>query len=52
MAVHYVKFVLPEQLERALRASSGPVTLGVEHPAYSAATELGAATLASLAADF
>lgn len=52
MAVHYVKFVLPERLEHALRASAGPITLGVEHPAYSARTELGAATLASLAADF
>jgi hypothetical protein len=52
MAVHYVKFVLPEASERALRSGEGPAILGVEHAAYSARTELSAETLRSLRDDF
>jgi hypothetical protein len=52
MAVHYVKFVLPEASERALRSGEGPAILGVEHAAYSAKAELSAATLRSLRDDF
>jgi hypothetical protein len=52
MAVHYVKFVLPEESERSLRAGEGPAVLGVEHPAYQARTELSPKTLLSLRDDF
>jgi DNA-directed RNA polymerase subunit K/omega len=52
MAVHYVKFVLPERVERAIREMAGPITLGVEHPAYREWTTLSAQTLHSLQADF
>lgn len=52
MAVHYVKFVLSTTGERALRAGEGGATLGVEHPAYRAQTQLSRATLASLREDF
>lgn len=51
MAVHYVKFVLSEAAERALIEGRGPVVLGVEHPAYRAASPLSAPTLGSLRDD-
>ena len=52
MAVHYVKFVLPERVEQAIRALSTEVVLGVDHPAYQAKTTLASATVRSLQADF
>lgn len=52
MAVHYVKFVLPPQSERALRAGEGPAFVGVQHRAYEARSELSAVTLRSLKDDF
>ena len=52
MAVHYVKFVLGEAAERAVRAGTGPVLLGVDHPQYRAETALSSATLQSLSRDF
>lgn len=52
MAVHYVKFVLSDAGQRAVRAGQGPVVLGVDHPHYRVETELSAATLQSLSRDF
>jgi hypothetical protein len=52
MAVHYVKFVLPERVEHAIRTLSAEVVLGVEHPAYRAETRLSPVTMRSLQADF
>jgi hypothetical protein len=51
MAVQYVKFPLSDAARAALAQKSGPVTLGVAHPAYNAEVTLAAATLASLADD-
>jgi hypothetical protein len=52
MAVQYVKFPLSATALAAVRARSGPVLLGVAHPAYTAEVELGPKTLASLGDDF
>jgi hypothetical protein len=51
MAVHYVKFVLDERTERALK-DGADVVVGVEHPGYRAETRLSPATLESLRRDF
>jgi hypothetical protein len=51
MAVQYVRFPLPPAALAAVRARSGPVLLGVAHPAYTAEVELGPRTLASLGED-
>lgn len=51
MAVQYVKFSLSPAAVAAVRARSGPVLLGVSHPAYTAEIELGPRTLASLGDD-
>ena len=52
MAVHYVKFPLSETAVNAIKVGSAAVRLGVDHPAYRAATELAPATVASLRDDF
>jgi len=51
MAVQYVKFPLSPAAVAAFRSRSGPVLLGVTHPAYTAEVELGPRTLASLGDD-
>lgn len=50
-AVHYTKFVLTPAAVAALRANAIPVTLGVSHPSYSAASLLGPETVAELRED-
>jgi hypothetical protein len=52
MAVHYVKFTLTDAAVSVLKAGTGPVSVGVDHPAYQAKTELAPATLRSLKGDF
>lgn len=52
MAVHYLKFPLSESAYTAFMAGSAPVTLEVEHPAYSAVATLSPAMLQSLRDDF
>jgi hypothetical protein len=52
MAVHYIKFAMPDAVFQAFRSGTVPVWLEVEHAAYSAVAELGPATLQSLRADF
>ncbi|HYJ11397.1 MAG TPA: DUF3501 family protein [Polyangiaceae bacterium] len=52
IAVHYLKFPLSESARAALLAGSAPITLEVEHPAYSAVAELSPTTLQSLRDDF
>jgi hypothetical protein len=52
MAVQYVKFALTDAARAAIQSRRGPVSLGVDHPAYRAVTVLSEATLASLADDF
>jgi hypothetical protein len=52
IAVHYLKFPLSESAQAALLAGSAPITLEVEHPAYSAVAELSPTTLQSLRDDF
>jgi hypothetical protein len=52
MAVHYLKLPMTEATFAAFRDGSAPVSLEVAHPAYSASTELSAATLKSLRDDF
>jgi hypothetical protein len=52
LAVHYVKFTLGPDAVAAVKNGTKSVKLGVEHPAYRAETELGAATLKSLQDDF
>lgn len=52
MAVHYLKFPLTESAFAAFSSGDTPVALEVEHPAYSARTELPLATLKSLRDDF
>ena len=52
MAVQYVKFALTPGAEAALRAARGPVTIGVNHPAYRAEEPLAPDALASLRDDF
>lgn len=51
MAVQYVKFPLSPTARAAVRDGRGPVLVGVNHPAYTAETELSPATLASLGED-
>ena len=51
MAVQYVKFPLSPAAMAAFRSRSGPVLLGVTHPAYTAEVELGPRTIASLGDD-
>ena len=51
MAVQYVKFILSEAAEGALRAGEGDVSLGVEHPAYRAEVVLVPRTVQSLRDD-
>jgi hypothetical protein len=51
MAVHYIKFRMSEGAFSAFR-SGASVSLEVEHPQYSASTELPEATLRSLRDDF
>ena len=52
MAVQYIKFLLNEAAFEAFMSGGVPVSLEVEHPAYSAVVELPAATLLSLRDDF
>jgi hypothetical protein len=52
MAVHYLKFPMTEAVFAAFRDGSVPVSLEVAHPAYTASTELPAATIKSLRDDF
>lgn len=52
IAVHYLKFPMTEAVFAAFRDGSVPVALEVAHPAYTASTELPAATLKSLRDDF
>jgi hypothetical protein len=52
MAVHYLKFPMTEAAFTAFRDGSAKVSLEVAHPAYTASTELSAATLQSLRDDF
>lgn len=52
MAVHYIKFPMTESAYAAFLAGNVPVSLEVEHAAYSAVAELPAATLKSLRDDF
>jgi hypothetical protein len=51
-AVHYLKFPLTEVCVVALRSGKARVTIGVDHEAYRAETELPVGTLSSLQADF
>ncbi|HYQ28975.1 MAG TPA: DUF3501 family protein [Polyangiaceae bacterium] len=52
MAVQYVKFVLSEGAEMALRESNVELSLGVEHDAYRAEVVLNPLTVQSLRDDF
>jgi hypothetical protein len=52
MAVHYIKFPLTPSAFAAFMSGSAPVSLEVEHAAYSAVAELPAVTLLSLREDF
>jgi hypothetical protein len=52
MAVHYIKFPLTESAFSALMSGTVPISLEVEHAAYSAVAELSAATRLSLRDDF
>jgi len=52
MAVQYVKFPLSESAERALRATTAEVCVGVEHLAYRAEVVLGSEIVQSLRDDF
>ncbi|HEY3233696.1 MAG TPA: DUF3501 family protein [Polyangiaceae bacterium] len=49
-AVQYIRFSLSERAARAIRKGD-PLSLGVDHPSYSAEVELSPATVQSLAAD-
>jgi hypothetical protein len=51
LAVHYVKFPLGEALARALVGGARPVVVGVNHPRYSARSELSEESVRSIAAD-
>jgi hypothetical protein len=51
-AVHYLKFPISDEAARAIQGGAARVTIGVDHPAYRAETELGAAALTSLREDF
>ena len=50
-AVQYLKFPLGAGAAAAIRSGTGPVRVGVEHPAYSAVATLERATLLSLRDD-
>jgi hypothetical protein len=50
-AVHYVKFALGEELAKSVREGRATLVVGVDHPAYSAETEISKATCQSLADD-
>jgi hypothetical protein len=50
-AVHYVKFALGEELAKSVREAGAVLVVGVDHPAYSAETEISNATRQSLADD-
>ncbi len=49
-SVHFLRFELTPPMRQALRAGAG-VTVGVDHPAYRAQTELAREVCAALAAD-
>ncbi len=51
-AVHYLGFPLSRAVYAALIAKSPGLSIGVDHPAYSAQATLGAAQIQSLAEDF
>lgn len=51
-AVHYLKFPLSAASVAAIQQGASKMSVGVDHPAYRAEAELGAATLASLRDDF
>lgn len=50
-SVHYVKWTLPEEAQRHLRAGDRPVEIVCDHPAYAARTLLSAEQVAELARD-
>jgi hypothetical protein len=50
-AVHYFKFSLDDEAARAVAKRAAKVTLLVDHPAYTASTELSPEALASIAED-
>ena len=49
-SVHFLRFELAPEMREALRRGAG-LALGVEHPEYSAKSEIGAEVRASLLAD-
>ncbi len=51
-AVHYLKFPLGGAQRAALGRGAAAVAMGVEHPAYSAESALGPASVASLRDDY
>lgn len=50
-AVHYVKFPLGEELAALVREGKASLSVGVDHPAYSAEAEISKATRQSLMDD-
>jgi hypothetical protein len=50
-AVHYVKFALGEEAARDVRDGKASIAVGVDHPAYTAETELPSTTRQSLLDD-
>lgn len=50
-AVHYLKFPISEAAMARIRSSEARISIGVEHPAYRAETELSPAACASLRED-
>jgi hypothetical protein len=51
-SVQYLRFCLPLRERDALRAGSAPISIVVDHPAYTATARLSADTRAALAEDF
>jgi len=49
-SVHFLRFELTEAMRQALRTGAA-ITVGVDHPQYSATTQLGTEVRAALAAD-
>ena len=49
-SVHFLRFELTQPMRQALRKGAA-ITVGVDHPQYSATTELGPEVRAALAAD-
>jgi hypothetical protein len=49
-SVHFLRFELTPPMRQALRKGAA-ITVGVDHPHYSATTQLGADVQAALAAD-